>query len=92
MKIIRDALYLKELDAILDYIAKDSLHNALNFIDTLDYHINNLSDMPFKNRQSLYCEDKNTRDFIFKGYTIPYHIDLTNNTIVILDIFKWSKR
>jgi len=29
---------------------------------------------------------------IFKGYTVPYYIDKEKNTLIILDIFKWSKR
>jgi len=28
------------------------------------------------------------RDYIFKGYTIPYLIDEENVVIVVLDIFK----
>ena len=32
----------------------------------------------------------NVRDLVFKGYTVPYIID--NETIVIIDIFKWENR
>lgn len=46
--------------------------------------------MPFKYRQSIHHNDFNTRDLIFKGYTIPYIID--NDLIVIVDIFKWENR
>ena len=35
MQIIRDTVYLDELDKILNSIAKHSLANALNFIDKL---------------------------------------------------------
>lgn len=44
--------------------------------------------MPYKFRQSKCFNDENIRDFIFKGYVIPYLIDKENNKIVILAIFK----
>ena len=52
--------------------------------------IKELINFPFKFRQSKYYNDENARDLIFKGYTIPYYIDLKNNTIVILTIFKYN--
>lgn len=90
MQIIRDRKYLYQLDIILDFIAKDSFKKSMNFLNSLDKSINNLSNMPFKFRKSHYYQLDNARDLIFKGYTIPYFIDSDKNKIVILDIFKWS--
>ena len=92
MKIIRDKLYLLELDLIIDYIAQSSLSASIKFLNKLDSKIDNISTMPYKYRKSNYYEDENIRDFIFKGYTIPYLIDKNNNAIVLLDTFKWSHR
>jgi len=92
MRIIRDTLYLEELDKILNSIAKHSLVNALNFIDKLDQHISTILYMPYKFRRSFYYDSDDVRDLIFKGYTIPYLIDNENQQIVLLDIFKWSNR
>jgi len=39
----------------------------------------------------MFYYDKKVRDYIFKGYTIPYYIDEKNEKIVILDIFKWTE-
>ncbi|MGM0533206.1 MAG: type II toxin-antitoxin system RelE/ParE family toxin, partial [Campylobacterota bacterium] len=47
------------------------------------------ANMPYKFRQSYYYDSLNIRDFIFKGYTIPYLIDEDKGVIVLLDIFKW---
>lgn len=92
MQIIRDESYLSKLDEIIEYMANNSVITALNFLDKLDVKIDNLTNMPYKFRQSHYYEDKNIRDLIFKGYTIPYLIDENKNLIVMLDIFKWNYR
>jgi plasmid stabilization system protein ParE len=92
MQIIRDEFYLSKLDEIIDYLASNSVVNALSFLDKLDRKIENLTTMPFKFRQSYYYKDEKIRDLIFKGYTIPYLIDNEEKVIVILDIFKYSYR
>lgn len=56
------------------------------FKHELDEKINNLNYMPFKFRQSIYFEDENIRDLIFKGYTIVYKIDEAKKSIIIIDI------
>ncbi len=90
MVIIRSSSFLEELDMVLDFIALDSLHNALQFNQDLKARINSLVDFPYKFRQSIYFDDKNIRDFIFKGYTIPYFIDEENNKLVVLGILKYK--
>jgi plasmid stabilization system protein ParE len=91
MLIVRSSNFLEELDIVLDFIACDSLHNALQFNKNLKTKINNLLDFPYKFRQSIYFDDKNIRDLIYKGYTIPYFIDKKNDTLVILGILKYKK-
>jgi len=75
MQIVRSDKYLFELDLHLEYIAKDSLNRALNFLDKLDKAIETLPDMPYRCRASHYYDDEHIHDFIFKGYTIPFLID-----------------
>lgn len=92
MKIIRDKKYLDELEPILDFIAKDSFNRAMKFLTEVDKRINAIPLMPYKYRQSHYHNSKEVRDLIVKGYTIPYLVDENRETIVILEIFKWSDR
>jgi plasmid stabilization system protein ParE len=80
--------FQKELDDILDYIAKDSLQRAIYFNSQLQEKINSLAIMPFKCRRSIYFNDESIRDLIFKGYTITYHID--QNEIILLGIKKYK--
>lgn len=48
--------------------------------------------MPYRFRQSHYYNEYDIRDLIFKGYTIPFLVDTDGQKIILLDIFKWSKR
>jgi hypothetical protein len=41
-------------------------------------------------RKSNYHDNENIRDLIFKGYTVIYEIQ--EDTIYILDIFKWMDK
>ena len=84
--------FRQNLVSIWRFIARDSVGRANSFKNKLKEKIANLSSAPYKFRQSLYYDDKNIRDLIFKGYTIPYLIDFNNKKIVILDIFKWIKK
>lgn len=90
MPIIRDALYLEKLQKIIEFIAKDNLHQALKFQIDLDEKIEDLQNMPYKFRKSYYFDDENIRDLIFKGYVIPYKIDERQNTITIIGINKYQ--
>jgi plasmid stabilization system protein ParE len=76
-----------ELEVIVDFIAKDSVNRALAFYDELLVKINKIPENPYIHRKRLKLNDENIRELIFKGYTVPYEIDKTNNKIIILGIF-----
>jgi plasmid stabilization system protein ParE len=92
MTIYKDKQFLISLEQILDYIAKDGLEYAISFNKKLQKSIESIPNFPYKSRKSLYHNNENVRDYIFKGYTIPYLIDIQNQKIVLLDIFKWVDR
>ena len=92
MTIVKDEAFTTSLKSILRYIAKDGKARAGNFYSQLFASINTIPDMPYKYRKSLYRDDENVRDMVFKGYTIPYKVDIENQKIVLLDIFKWVER
>ena len=77
---------------IWNFIAKDSINRANTFKKQLKSKITDIPYMPYKFRRSLYYNDKNIRDLIHKGYTIPYLIDNKDQKIIILDIFKWIEK
>jgi toxin ParE1/3/4 len=88
MQIVKDEIFIKSLQNILDYVASDNLIYAIDFYDNLNIEVEKIPNMPFKFRQSLFHNDKNIRDLVFKNYVTPYLIDEHKNMIVILNIFK----
>lgn len=86
MKIVRSQAYTRALQETMQFIALDSKPRALNFKHELDAHIDNLTNMPFKFRKSIYFDDENLRDLIFKGYTTVYKIDIPKNKITIVGL------
>ncbi len=73
----------QDLRDIYRYIAThDSAPKAQNFLMQLQTAINSLEFMPQRCRKSLYIDDTNTKDLIYHGYTICYHILEKNVHIV----------
>jgi plasmid stabilization system protein ParE len=89
MRIITKPLFKSGLKDILSYISHDSKVQAKQFNKTLFVGINSLEYFPYKFRKSLYFDNEHIRDYVFKGYIIPYLIDKENDVIVVLDIFTW---
>lgn len=76
-----------ELKVIIDFIALDSVTRALEFYDELILKIQNILANPYLYRKRYNSQDGLTRELIFKGYTIPFEIDIKNHKIIILGIF-----
>lgn len=91
MKISRTEEYLKELFTILKHIADDKITASKKFKTDLNKQIISLTNFPYKHRTSIYFDNENIRDMIFKKYTINYEVDLNKNTIFILSIFNENK-
>jgi len=91
MKIIRSRKFQINFLVTLQYIAKDKSSASKNFQKELDNLIKNIPNFPYKYRQSVYFDDKNVRDLIYKKYTINYEINLEENSIEILNIFNQNK-
>ena len=92
MKIIESDEYKIRLKVIIHYIKKDKKSAAVNFAKELRRNIRNLDTHPYKCRKSIYFDDANIRDMIYKGYTITYEINIQRECIEILDIFNQNKR
>lgn len=87
MRIRRSGRFENELNTIIDYIAKDKKSAAKVFNRGLQLAIETLLDHPHRGRPT----EDGGREFIYRGYTIPYVID--GDDIVIMGIFnqnEWS--
>jgi len=92
VQILKRKKFNGELKNILFFIAQDSKTRAKNFKNELVKRIENLIFMPYKCRQSIFFEDENIRDLIFKGYVIVYKVDEKNEIIFILGIKKYTNK
>ena len=85
MKIVESTKFKQQLRKIVFNIKKDKVSASIKFAKDLKEGINTLSNMPRKYRASIYHNNENMRDMIFKGYTIVYEVK--ENEIVIKQIF-----
>ena len=87
MEIFKTSRFLTELEVIVDFIAEDSLSQALLFMDKLDLSVLSLVDTPYRCRASTKSSDIHMRDLVFKGYVIPYRINELKNRIELIGMF-----
>ena len=90
-KIVKTPYFKSRLQEILRFIALDSKDQAKRFKNRLYVSIQTIIEMPYKHRRSIYFDDDNVRDLIFKGYTVAYEIDEVNNRIIIMGIKKYRE-
>ena len=62
--------FKNNFETIFRHIAKDKITAAKSFKKELFIQIRNLPLFPYKNRKSIYFDDTDIRDMVFKGYTI----------------------
>ncbi|HFU74980.1 MAG TPA: type II toxin-antitoxin system RelE/ParE family toxin [Arcobacter sp.] len=83
--------FLRQLKQIIEHIALDKPTASMKFKDELKKAINLLPDHPLKYRKSIYFDNENMRDMIYKKYTIVYRLKPRKNEIAILRIFNRNK-
>jgi len=91
MTIIHKPTFSRQLKEIIERIALDKPSASMKFKNELKKSINLLPDYPFKYRKSIYFDDENIRDMVYKKYTIIYRVKPRKNEIEILRIFNRNK-
>ncbi len=91
MRVIKSPRFDTELETIVDFISEDSPRRALRFYDELLNKLEAIPSNPYRYRKRPKIDDKNIRELIFKGYTVPFYIDTANNVIVVLGIFSGNE-
>jgi plasmid stabilization system protein ParE len=91
IRIVRNRKFTSQLQNILRFIALDKRSAAIEFQHEIDTKFELLKTQSLMGRVSLYADDENVRDLIYKGYTIVYEIK-DEQTIRILEIFKWQDK
>lgn len=89
MTILKTDEFQAQLWEITNFIAQDSVNQAFHFIDSLDAVLKTLPAMPYRCRKSIYFDNEQIRDLVFKGYCVPYRIESSN--LIILGIIKYRE-
>ena len=92
MRINKSIKFQNKFKIIFEYIAKDKYSAALSFRKELNELLKNLNNFPFKYRKSIYFNNENIRDMIFRGYTVIYELKHEESLIEILTIFNQNKQ
>ncbi len=83
--------FVLKLKQQIDFIATDKPLAAKKLKDDLLEQLKNIQQFPFKHRKSIYFNDEHIRDFIYRGYTIVYKVDVTKQKIIVLGMKKQEK-
>jgi len=90
MKIKFSAAFRKKLSHQIHFIAKDKPTAARNFKNNLFQEIKKIPDSPYSYRKSIFFENDQIRDLIFKGYIITFRINTNDAVIEVFGFYKYE--
>ena len=90
MEIVFTESFVKRLENQVEFIAENNPQNARNFKNNLLNRIREIPSNPYMYRQSIYFEDNQIRDLIYKGYTVVFRIRET--VIEVFGFVKYQER
>lgn len=90
MNILTSKLFETQLKDILADISKENYKAAKDFKMYLDTIIINISSKEKKYKKSIYFDNDEIKDIEFQGCVIPFLVDKSNTSYIILAITKKS--
>ncbi len=88
MKIKLSTGFRLKLAKLVKYIARDKPQAGRNFKNELLNEIRKIPEFPYSYRESIFFNDDNIRDLVYKGAVIAFRILKNRNTI---EVFGFSK-
>ena len=82
--------FLKLVINQVRYIYKDKPRAAFKFRKDLLKNIKKDLKQPFHYKKSRYFDNENIRDYVFKGYTSVYKIDIIQDVIIVFGFIKYK--
>lgn len=92
MKVKIAEIFNKKFLNQLEYISNDKPGAARKFKTDIFNKLKELPSMPYKNRKSIFYEEDNIRDLIFKGYIIIYKIKEEQKEIEVFGFMKYIEK
>jgi plasmid stabilization system protein ParE len=80
-----------DLKDIVEFISRDKPLAARKFKIEVVKSIKKDLKKPFLFKKSIYFDDENIRDYVFKGYTVVFKVDIALETVVVVAILKHRK-
>ncbi|MGO4905183.1 type II toxin-antitoxin system RelE/ParE family toxin [Flavobacterium sp. W20_MBD1_R3] len=77
-----------DLEDIIDFISRDKPLAARKFKIALIKNIKKDLQRPFLFKKSIYFGDENIRDYVFKGFTVIFKVDIELETVSVVAILK----
>jgi len=90
MKIVFKDSFVNRLENQVDFIAMDNPARARKFKNEIVNKLKSITQNPYQFRKSIYFDNKNIRDLIFKGYTIVFRIN--EETIEVFGFVKYQDK
>jgi len=90
MKVSFEAKFIEKLNDQVRYISKDKPQAARKFKRDLIKNLRKDLKQPFHFKKSIYFDNENIRDYVFKGYTSVYEINTQQNCIVVFGFIKYK--
>lgn len=91
MKIEISGAFQRKFFNQLDYIAADKPGAARQFRKDVLHEIKKIARQPFAARKSVFFEDDNIRELVFKGYLIIFRLNIKENTILVFGFLKYTE-
>jgi len=67
--------FINRLEGFIEFIAEDKPTAARKFQKEIIGVCKEIQNFPYKHRKSIYFENENIRDLVYKGFVIIYKID-----------------
>ena len=88
VKIVITEIYLLKLQDQVNYISKDKPIAALKFRKDLIKNLKKDLKYPFHYKKSIYYDDENRRDYVFKGYTSVFEVEPKKDLVTVFGFIK----
>ena len=90
MKVSFEEKFIIALNNQVRYISKDKPISSRKFKNELIKNLKKDLKSPYHFKKSGYYDDENIRDYVFKGYTSVYKIDIIQDVIIVFGFIKYK--
>ena len=91
MKVKITKVFRNKLNSQVEFIAQDKPGAARKFKNDLITRIKEIAAMPYRNRKSVFFDQEEIRDLVYKGYLIVYKVDESTREIIVFGFVKYEE-